>query len=120
MTDPTPEDFESSLLRLQQLVQQLESGEAGLEASLKLFEEGTRLLRNCYQRLEQVDQRIEILTGFDSAGNPLSTPFDATSTLDQGILSPGDSVKKPARRRSPRKMDSPHTPDGEDQAELPF
>lgn len=125
MSDTPQDSFESSLIRLQQLVQNLESGDQGLEASLSMFEEGTRLLRDCYQRLEHAEQRIAILTGFDSSGNPVTAPFDASSTLDQVSNVQTESGKKPARRRSTKKADS--LPEGEQlesdltgQGELPF
>lgn len=118
--EQTPATFEDSLQRLQELVQQLESGDQGLEASLQIFEEGTRLLRDCYSRLEQAEQKIEILTGFDSSGNPVTAPFDASSTLDQTRSTAAEASRKPARRRSTRKADSPPESDEADQGELPF
>ena len=120
MSDSHATNFEDSLIRLQQLVQQLESGEQGLESSLQLFEEGTRLLRDCYQRLELAERRIEILTGFDSAGNPVTTPFDASKTFEDPSGSAGDTPKKTARKRSTKKADE--TSESLDPApgELPF
>jgi exodeoxyribonuclease VII small subunit len=128
MNDQIPDTFEDSLKRLQELVQRLESGEQGLEASLQIFEEGTRLLRDCYGRLEQAERKIEILTGFDSAGNPLTAPFDASSTLEQSTRSPGeqpstsgsDSTKKPTRRKTSRKTEPDSEPEETGQGELPF
>jgi len=120
MTDQSPDTFEDSLKRLQELVQHLETGDQGLEASLQMFEEGTRLLRDCYRRLEQAEQKIEILTGFDSAGNPVTAPFDASSTIDQSNASTGDSSKKPARRRATRKSEPVPENDDSGQGELPF
>lgn len=107
MPDPRPESalptFEEALSQLQQIVQELEDGSLGLEPSLARFEEGIRLLRNCYQILEQAEQKIEILTGQDSAGNPLTAPFDATATFE-GSEKP---AKKPGRRRTASKGDNP-------------
>lgn len=125
MSDSSPENFsqdnfEDSLTRLQRVVQRLESGEAGLEASLEMFEEGTRLLRDCYRRLEQVEQRIEILTGFDSSGNPVTSPFDAASTLEKNTFSEGEAAKKAPRKRAARKAESPPVSEEDPQGELPF
>ncbi len=75
--------FEESLAELQQIAHELEEGALGLEDSLKRFERGIALLRQCYSTLEQAEQRIEILTGFDAAGNAVTKPFDATATVDQ-------------------------------------
>ncbi len=66
------ETFERSLTRLEEIVGQLENGELALEESLKLYEEGTRLSRECIERLNEAEQRIEML-GRDSAGNPVAT-----------------------------------------------
>jgi len=88
--------FEASLEMLQQIVNELETGSIGLEESLQRFEEGIGLLRNCYALLENAEQRIELLTGRDAAGNPLTTPFDATASTERNERQPG----KPTRRRT--------------------
>jgi len=56
------EAFEDALKRLEEIVQQMESGDLTLEASLKLFEEGVRLTRVCSQRLDEAEKKIELLT----------------------------------------------------------
>ncbi|HEV8168214.1 MAG TPA: exodeoxyribonuclease VII small subunit [Pyrinomonadaceae bacterium] len=53
--------FEASLEALEQIVRQLEDGDLSLEKSLELFEQGIRLSRECQQRLDQAERRIEIL-----------------------------------------------------------
>ena len=53
--------FESSLAELEKIVEQLESGEMPLEESLKLFENGIRLSRECRERLNEAERRIEVL-----------------------------------------------------------
>ena len=99
----SPQSFETALAVLQQIVHELEEGSLGLEASLARFEEGIHLLRSCQQILEQAEQRIEILTGTDAAGNPQLEPFDATATLD-GAEKPAAT---PGRRRTPPRRDPP-------------
>ncbi len=101
MNDSAP-SFEGALSQLQQIVHDLEEGELGLEPSLARFEEGIKLLRNCYLILEQAEQKIEILTGQDAAGNQLTSPFDATATFE-GTEKP---AKKPGRRRTAAKGDA--------------
>ncbi|MFA5974840.1 MAG: exodeoxyribonuclease VII small subunit [Elusimicrobiota bacterium] len=54
-------NFETSLKRLELIVEQLETKEAPLEESLKLFEEGIRLARGCQQKLEEAKKKVEIL-----------------------------------------------------------
>ena len=55
--------FESALARLEAIVENLESGELGLEESLTAFEEGVTLSRRCSTQLEDAERRIEILVG---------------------------------------------------------
>lgn len=66
MTHTTPpkkkETFEVQLERLEGIVHDLESGEKGLEDSLKLFEDGIALSRGLTQRLDDVKKRVEVLT----------------------------------------------------------
>jgi len=61
--------FESSLKELEKIVRGLEEGDLSLEESLKLFEDGVRLSRECQERLNQAERRIEILLK-DGDGNP--------------------------------------------------
>jgi exodeoxyribonuclease VII small subunit len=69
--------FESALARLETIVRQLESGDAPLEASIELYEEGERLKRQCEARLAAATARIEkIQLGAD--GKVIGTvPFDS-------------------------------------------
>lgn len=53
--------FESKLERLDQIVKKMEQGELALEESLKLFEEGVGLSRDCQKELDAAEQKIEIL-----------------------------------------------------------
>ncbi len=51
--------FEENLLRLEQIVRTLEQGEAPLEESLKLFQEGTALVRSCETLLDQAELQVK-------------------------------------------------------------
>lgn len=53
--------FESSLKELETIVKQLEDGDMALEESLKLFEKGVSLSRECRERLNNAERRIEVL-----------------------------------------------------------
>ena len=66
--------FEDALGRLEQIVDQLESGDLPLEKSLKVFEEGVALARRCAKYLEEAEKRIELLTK-DEAGLLKTEPF---------------------------------------------
>ena len=59
-------DFENALLRLEKIAQELESGKAQLDDSLKLFEEGIELSRICKKKLDEAEQKVKILTGTEN------------------------------------------------------
>ena len=56
-------DLEKSLSELEEIVEQLESGNLPLEKSLKQFERGVRLSRECQSALKDAEQRIQVLMG---------------------------------------------------------
>jgi len=60
--------FETSLQELEKIVRKLEDGDLSLEESLKLFEDGVKLSRECQDRLNQAERRIEVLLK-DENGN---------------------------------------------------
>jgi exodeoxyribonuclease VII small subunit len=55
------DSFEDALKRLDEIVQEMEKGEIGIEDALKLFEEGTGLSKLCAKKLSTVEKRVEIL-----------------------------------------------------------
>ncbi len=57
--------FEESMKRLEEIVAQLEQGESGLDQSLKLFEEGTKLAVGCTKMLDEAEQKVHLLLGGD-------------------------------------------------------
>lgn len=72
----TPIDFEKSLAELESLVEQMEAGELSLEDSLKRFERGIELTRNCQTALRLAEQKVEKL--ITQNGHPEVVPFDDT------------------------------------------
>lgn len=68
--------FEASLDDLEKIVKQLEEGDLPLEESLKLFEDGVRLSRDCRDRLAKAERRIEVLMR-DANGNLELAEIDA-------------------------------------------
>lgn len=54
--------FESSMKRLESIVTKLENGTEPLETSIKLFEEGTKIVEFCYGILDSAEQKIVKLT----------------------------------------------------------
>jgi exodeoxyribonuclease VII small subunit len=97
-TDDQPADqpsFEDALKRLEEIVRSLEEGELGLTESLERYEEGVKLLRQSYELLNRAQRRIELLSGVDAEGNPITQPFDDTATF-----APDEPSKHRSRRRS--------------------
>lgn len=70
-------DFEKKLTRLEQIVQKMEKGELALEESLKLFEEGVKLSRDCHAQLTKAEAQVKQLVGFDDKGNAITENFRA-------------------------------------------
>jgi exodeoxyribonuclease VII small subunit len=67
-------NFEASLMALEKIVRELEGGDLPLERSLELFEEGVRLSRECQERLNSAERRIELLL-HDNDGRPVISVF---------------------------------------------
>ena len=59
-------NLEKSLADLEELVEELESGDLPLEKALKKFEEGIKLTRGCQAALKEAEQKVEVL--LNSAG----------------------------------------------------
>ena len=55
-------NFEDSLKQLESLVETLETGNLNLENSLKSFEKGIKITRDCQAALANAEQRVRILT----------------------------------------------------------
>jgi exodeoxyribonuclease VII small subunit len=68
--------FEESLAELEKIVAELESGRLGLTDALARYEQGVKHLKGCQQLLEQAERKIELLSGVDADGNPITQPFD--------------------------------------------
>ena len=62
-TEKKPVDLEKSLAELESIVEQLESGDLSLDKSLKEFERGVRLSRECQGALKDAEQRVQVLMG---------------------------------------------------------
>ena len=69
------QSFEEAMGRLEAIVAQLEKGECGLDQSLKLFEEGAKLARQCEQLLDQAEQKVDLLLA-----NAEEVPFKGEET----------------------------------------
>ena len=68
--------FEQSMARLEAIVRAMERGDVALEESLKLFQEGTELVRNCQKLLDEAQLQVKkIMTAPD--GSPVEEDFHA-------------------------------------------
>ena len=73
--NPENQTFEASMARLEQIVRAMERGDVALEESLKLFQEGTDLVRNCQKLLDEAQLQVKkIMTAPD--GSPVEEEFD--------------------------------------------
>jgi exodeoxyribonuclease VII small subunit len=72
--DQDQKKFKEALEELEQVVEQLETGELSLEDSLAAFEQGVKLVRYCNQKLTEVEKKIELLVK-DKEGNLKLKPF---------------------------------------------
>jgi exodeoxyribonuclease VII small subunit len=66
--------FEQAIQRLEKIVAEMESADLPLEDILKRYEEGSRLVRFCGQKLEEAEKKIELLTK-KSDGSVSLKPF---------------------------------------------
>ena len=66
--------FEQSMQRLEQIVRAMERGDVPLEESLKLFQEGTELVRSCAKLLDDAQLQVQkVMTAAD--GSPVMEDF---------------------------------------------
>ncbi len=68
-------DFEKKLNRLEEIVAKMEAGDVSLEESLKFFEEGVKLSRECNSQLSQAEQKVKTLLAVDASGNAVTENF---------------------------------------------
>jgi len=67
--------FEAALKRLEAIVENMESGEADLDAMIASFEEGQRLVKFCTAKLNEVEKKVEKIVK-DAEGNVSVEPLD--------------------------------------------
>ena len=72
--NPQNKTFEESMARLEQIVRAMERGDVALKESLKLFQEGTELVRSCQKLLDDAQLQVKkIMTAPD--GSPVEEDF---------------------------------------------
>jgi exodeoxyribonuclease VII small subunit len=68
--------FEEALKKLEETVEQLETGDLPLEKALEVFETGIKMSRICTKKLEEAEQKVELLLGVSDDNQPQTTLFD--------------------------------------------
>jgi len=92
--------FESALERLEQIVEEMEGDKLPLEELLGRYEEGTRLVKICQERLSSAEKRIELITK-NAAGSAELAPFDPSSApVEMTAPSPASSSRAAAARKT--------------------
>lgn len=66
--------FEDSMTQLEKIVEDLEDGDLPLETAIKKFEEGVRLSKFCFDKLEETEKKVSLLLK-DQDGNISESPF---------------------------------------------
>jgi exodeoxyribonuclease VII small subunit len=108
--NPSPPDcptFEEALENLETIVHELEEGQIDLAGALARYEQGVKLLKQCFGLLEGAERKIELLSGFDAAGKPLAVPFDDESSMDRD-----EKGEARSRRRAATRAKAPATDQG--------
>ena len=103
---PSEHSFESAIERLEQIVEEMEGDRLPLEELLARYEEGTRLVKVCQDRIGAAEKRIELIARNASGAAELSE-FDPTTVSAEPTPSAAPQAPvAPPRGSSPRKSDS--------------
>jgi exodeoxyribonuclease VII small subunit len=96
MIEPLPDNrsFEQALIELERMVRDLEDGRLGLDDALARYEQGVGLIKHCYHRLRQAEQRILLLTGVGDDNQPALQPFKHEATA----VSRGELPRRPRKK----------------------
>ena len=96
-TPETQPSFEASLDALEEIVHALEEGQIGLAEALARYEQGVKLLRQCYELLAGAERKIELLSKVDPQGVGTTEQFDDAPSTSENA--PSRSAR---RTRAPR------------------
>jgi len=109
-TDDQP-SFEEALKELEETVRLLEDGQLGLGESLERYEEGVKHLERCHELLRRAERKIELLSGVDAEGSPVTKPYgDEDLSLDDKASSRGkrrSSAQATANKDDAEDVDDP-------------
>ncbi|MEM6366030.1 MAG: exodeoxyribonuclease VII small subunit [Planctomycetota bacterium] len=105
-------DFESSLADVEQIVQQLESGELGLSESLVEYERGIAKIQQCHQVLENAERRIAVLTRVDEDGTAHVEPVGEDVDSPNSPAGPSPRTRTRSKKRSSPPISDSNGPEG--------
>ncbi len=75
-------EFEKKLKRLEDIVEKMESGDLSLDDSMKLFEEGVKMSRECQSQLTIAEEKVKLLLSVDANGKAVTRDFDSGDDPD--------------------------------------
>ncbi len=115
-------DFDSLLVEIEDIVEQLEQGDLSLSQSLQNYETAVGKLKLCHEVLNDAEQRISLLSGFDADGNPVLEVMESSQdeTLANKQANRGrrrSAAGTKAKRRKPASSSS--KPPGDKQIDSP-
>ena len=83
--------FEEAVEQLETIVRRLEQGGGPLDEALEDYATAIQLLKHCQRRLQLAERRVEVLSGVDAQGNPVTRPVaDAEVSLQEKQQSRSD------------------------------
>lgn len=97
-SDAEPVRFEQALAELDRILRELEDGTTTLDDALARYERGVGLLRVCYGKLKDAEQRVRLLAGTAADGSPDLRPFDHVATVAAATAAlgkPGRNTRLP-------------------------
>lgn len=83
MAKKKSDQFEEALQKLQEIVDKLEKGDLPLEEAMNCFSDGMRLAHFCHQKLEEAENRVQVLLK-DQEGGWSAAPFEASQAPNSG------------------------------------
>jgi exodeoxyribonuclease VII small subunit len=76
--------FEDAVEELENIINELERGRPDLGVALGRYERGVKLLGHCQGLLDSAERTVALLTGVDEENQPMTAPFDASATAQEG------------------------------------
>ena len=100
----SPKNFEEGFAEIQAIVSRLERGGDSLDEAIADYAKAVKLLGKCRAYLDKAERKVELLSGIDANGNPITEPFgdeDPDSAAgDSGVQDLEAKLKSRSRRRS--------------------